>query len=154
MQSVTIRSLNDGWRFQELRPLDLAQRIGYTNPLLQPGPMEQWYPAEVPGHVYLDLQRIGMIPDPFEQMYERTVQWVDEVDWIYGRTLTLSGEELTGARHILRFGGLDTVARVMVNDRVVGEPDNMFIAHEFDITDVLHAGENSLVVEFSSAQRV
>ncbi len=59
---ITSRSLNDGWTFRELEPTP----IPFTN-------VDTWLPAEVPGHVHLDLIRLGHIPDPFERMYERSV---------------------------------------------------------------------------------
>jgi beta-mannosidase len=142
MRQTTTRLLNDDWSFRELDPAP----VPFTD-------VSGWLPAEVPGHVHLDLMRIGIIPDPFERMYERTVQWVDETDWAYRRTFTVSAEELADARHILRFGGLDTLARVLLNGELLGEPANMFVAHEFDVTSALCAGENTLEVQFRSAQR-
>src|SRR5690242_19469421 len=139
MRHTSTRPLNDGWSFRELEPAPMP----FTD-------TTRWLPAEVPGHVHLDLMRVGIIPDPFERMYERTVQWVDETDWAYRRTFALSPEELAGARHILRFGGLDTLARVLLNGELLGEPANMFIAHEFDVTGALRAGENTLEVQFRS----
>src|SRR5436305_4788792 len=46
-------------------------------------------PAQVPGHVHLDLHRAGVIPDPFYQLHERDVAWVDDADWIYETTFSL-----------------------------------------------------------------
>ncbi len=139
---VSSRTLNDGWRFRELHPAPLPNTD-----------VEQWLPAQVPGHVHLDLMRLGLIPDPFERMYERAVQWVDETDWVYERTFTVAQGELEGARHLLRFGGLDTVARVLLNGSLIGAPDNMFVPHELDVGGVLREGENTLTVELASAQR-
>src|SRR5262249_11667807 len=143
LMHTSSRSLNDGWSFREREPTP----IPFTN-------VDTWLPAEVPGHVHLDLMRLGLIPDPFERMYERSVQWVDQTDWVYRRTFDIAAAELDGARHILRFAGLDTIARVLLNDTLLGEPDNMFIPHEFDVTALLRPGANALEVQFASAQRV
>jgi beta-mannosidase len=108
----------------------------------------------VPGHVHLDLQRTGVIPDPFERMHERGVQWVDERDWEYRCQFEVAAEDLAGARHVLRFEGLDTIATVVLNGEVVSETDDMFVPVEVDVTSWLAEGTNELEVRFSSAERV
>ena len=140
---TTTKNLNDGWTFRQLQPGPIPNSDLVT-----------WQPAQVPGHVHLDLMRLGVIPDPFERMYERSVQWVDEVDWAYRTTFEMDEASLDGARHVLRFDGLDTIATVLMNDQVVAETDNMFIEHEIDVTDALREGANVLEVRFASAERV
>ena len=132
MLHTSTRLLHDGWSFRELKPAP----IPFTD-------VSGWLPAEVPGHVHLDLMRAGVIPDPFERMYERTVQWIDETSWTYRCTFDVSAEELGGARQLLRFCGLDTLARILLNDELLGEPANMFVAHEFDVTAGLRRGRNT-----------
>jgi beta-mannosidase len=55
---------------------------------------------------------------------------------------------------VLRFDGLDTIATIRLNDEVVASTDNMFVEHEFDVTEVLREGTNELEVCFESAERV
>jgi beta-mannosidase len=141
--ATTRRTLHDGWRFRETD----AEPIPNSD-------VQRWLPARVPGHLHLDLERAGVIPNPFERMHERGVQWVDERDWTYQTQFEVDPAELAGARHVLRFDGLDTVATVLLNDRPLGSVDNMFIAHELDVTDALQAGANVLEVQFESAERV
>src|SRR5690349_11867747 len=104
---TTARLLREGWTFRQVEPTAIPN-----------SDLESWMPAEVPGHVHLDLLRLGVIPDPFEGMYERTVQWVDDADWAYRCDVDVTAEELSGARHLLRFEGLDTIATVVLNDQV------------------------------------
>lgn len=141
--STTHRLLHDGWAFREQ---DVA-----AIPNSDAG---AWLPAVVPGHVHLDLERAGVVPNPFDRMHERGVQWVDERGWTYRLGFEVDATELGGARHVLRFAGLDTIATVLLNDTEVGRFDNMFVAHEVDVTDVLRAGSNRLEVRFESAERV
>ena len=142
MQTAT-RLLSKGWSFRELAPS--ARPIAKS---------ADWLPAVVPGFVHLDLMRAGVIADPFDRMYERGVQWVDLTDWVYRCEFDVDGGELAAGRHVLRFGGLDTVAKIVLNGETVGEVNNMFVPHEFEVTSVLQAGTNTLEVEFTSAQRV
>jgi len=140
---TTRRLLHDGWTFRQLD----AEPIPNSD-------VTAWSAATVPGHVHLDLLALGVIPDPFERMHERSVQWVDECDWAYRCTFDVTEEELDGARHVLRFDGLDTITTVLLDDVVVATTENMFVEHEVDVTDVLRAGTSTLEVRFTSAERV
>ena len=139
---TTSTPLRDGWSFRQVA----APRIPNSD-------TAQWLPAIVPGHVHADLQRNGVIPDPFLRMYERAVQWVDEVDWVYRCTFDVA-DATKGARRLLHFAGLDTVATIRLNGTEVGRSDNMLVPVEFDVTDTAVVGENLLEVELASAQRV
>src|SRR5450631_2054095 len=79
----------------------------------------RWLPAAVPGCVHTDLLRAGEIPDPFWATNEAGLQWIDERDWEYSSEFeaddALLGEEAVD----LVADGLDTVATVRVNGRVV-----------------------------------
>lgn len=129
--------LHDGWEFRET-----------DAPALAP-----WLPATVPGHVHLDLMQNGVIADPHERMYEHGVQWVDEADWTYRCRFEWQPTESLPQR-VMRFDGLDTVAKVFLNGVEIGTCDNMFVPIEFDVASRLKPGENELVVEFASAARV
>jgi len=140
---TTSRLLHEGWCFRQTDPGCLPNTD-----------LRVWLDAEVPGHVHLDLMRAGIIPDPFERMYEQSVQWVDHADWTYRCAFNVDGADLEGARHFLCFDGIDTVARIVLNGEVVGETDNMLVPQELDVTSALRAGDNVLVVELASAERV
>ena len=142
-KAVTTRTLSEGWVFREENPSPI--------PNSHPG---AWLPARVPGHVHLDLHQNGVIADPLVRMHERGVQWVDEVDWTYRCEFSVDQADLADGRHVLCFDGLDTIATIVLNENVIGETDNMFVAHELEVTSALLAGANVLEVRFASAQRV
>ena len=135
-------TIGSGWEFVQT---DLEDRkVGYAD--------AEWLPADVPGHVHLDLMANGVIPDPFVGMAEMGVQWVDEKDWSYRTTFAWSPKD--GApRRVLRFNGLDTVCTVRLNGAEIATHDNMFTALEVDVTDLLQA-VNTLRIDFRSAVRV
>jgi beta-mannosidase len=54
------------------------------------------YPARVPGSVYSDLFRNGLIPDPYFGDNEQKLQWVAYQTWVYETAFNLSTEELPG----------------------------------------------------------
>ncbi len=106
--------------------------------------------ARVPGVVQWDLQRAGVIPDPFEGANEDAVKWVALQQWTY-RLRFRASKQLIARRHVeLVFEGLDTYAEVSLNGSVLGRTANMFVRHRFDVRKVLSAGENELKVTFLS----
>jgi beta-mannosidase len=144
MQKTTT-VIDSGW--------EVAERVRPGADLLLPeGGDRNWIPAQVPGHVHLDLIRAGVIGEPDFRMQEQGCQWVDQSDWTYQTTFTVAPDR-SGGRHFLHFKGLDTIARVYLNATPVGAVENFFTPYRFDVTETLRAGENRLRVEFDSALR-
>lgn len=111
---------------------------------------EHWYPAEVPGVVQTDLLRNGLIPDFYKGSNIDSVQWIENEDWIYKRTIVASDSLLKHGHVDLVFKGLDTFAEVYLNDSLLGKADNMFRTWEWPIKELLRPGTNELKVIFRS----
>ncbi len=111
---------------------------------------EEWLPARVPGGVHTDLLALGRIPDPFVADRERQVLWVAESDWEYRCTFSPQADLLAQEQIFLACDGLDTLARVSLNGRLLGVTENMFRRYEWEIKPRLRPGENELVIYFSS----
>jgi len=108
-------------------------------------------PARVPGNVELDLQRAGVIPDPFYADNIHRLRPFEFYEWWYTREFTVP-DAAAGQRWDLVFAGLDTVATIWVNGIEVGRAANMLIEHRFDVTDALRPGEtNRITVRLGSA---
>ncbi len=107
-------------------------------------------PATVPGDIYGDLLKAGEIPDPFYRDNELELQWIGETDWTYRRTFKVDSELLSCGRVMLQCDGLDLFATVIVNGEQVASTDNMFRSWEWDVKELLIAGENSIEIEFKS----
>lgn len=73
----------------------------------------------------------------------------------YKRSLTVSEAELSGAV-LLHFGAVDHVAKVWLNGQYVGCHEGGFTPFVFEVSSLLKAGENTLVVkaEDSYAQEI
>ncbi|MDQ1035583.1 beta-mannosidase [Streptomyces sp. V3I8] len=101
--------------------------------------------ATVPGCVHTDLLAAGIIPDPFLGRHETEVAWVGRRDWTYETTLAPApgGHERTD----LVFDGLDTVAEVRLDGRLLGSTRNMHRSYRFDVTGL----SGRLSVRFRSA---
>ena len=102
--------------------------------------------ATVPGDYYNDLLAWGKIPEPYEQ--ENAVALRDlPIDPVYTRCFTYTPSEPI-RRAELRFHGVDTLATVSLNGQVLGETDNCHRRFDYDVTDLLIAGDNVVAVAF------
>ena len=96
----------------------------------------------MPGTVHFHLEKLGKIPDPFHGRNELEVQWVDEQDWELRRSVSATSDDCRRTRQELVFDGLDTVATISLNGRVVGRSVNMFRRLVCDVRGVLAPGSN------------
>src|ERR1700712_3362073 len=88
--------------------------------------LAEWRSATVPGLVHTDLLAHKLIPDPFYRDNEKKVQWVSDSDWEYRRTIT-ADQNMLKHKHIdMVFEGLNTLADVSINGKLVLHSDNMF----------------------------
>ena len=104
-------------------------------------------PATVPGTVHTDLLAAGLIPDPYLDRNEPTLDWIGHTPWVYERELDHTAAD--GERTVLVFEGLDTVATVSLNGAAVATTENMHRRYEVPVT--LRNGRNLLSVRFDSA---
>ncbi|SEQ80902.1 beta-mannosidase [Microlunatus flavus] len=117
-------------------------------------------PATVPGVVHTDLLDAGLVPDPYLDENEAVIAWIGETDWRYETTFTWSEADAAAGDDVLELvaEGLDTVATVELDGRVVARTANMHRTHRIDLTGALAVGEHRLAVAFDApipaAQRV
>ncbi|MBD5502982.1 MAG: glycoside hydrolase family 2 protein [Lachnospiraceae bacterium] len=104
----------------------------------------------IPGSVYGTLLEKGFMPDPYDRMNELEALRLMENDFCFQTTFTIDKEQLLGDFLLLRFDGIDTLTEVYLNDRLLGQTDNMHRVWEFDIEEIAKVGENTLRVEFVS----
>ena len=114
------------------------------------GISEDWIKAQVPGSVYSNLLAQGLMPDPYYRINELDALRLMENDFRFQTTFTLSKEQLDSDFLLLHFDGIDTLAKVYLNGRLLGVTNNMHRVWEFDIADVAIDGENILLSEFAS----
>ena len=128
--SVTERKLHNNWSFKQKGS-------------------ENWFPATVPGCVHLDLMKNKIIEDPYFQLNESKVQWIDKKDWIYQKEFFLN-EAINYQNHEIIFEGLDTYASVYLNDNLILKSNNMHRTHIADVKPFLKTGKNTLRVVLES----
>ncbi len=111
----------------------------------------KWYKASVPGTVHTDLFNNKLIPDPFYGTNEKQLQWIENENWEYKSILKISKQEFIQQHLELQFDGLDTYAKIYLNDSLILTTDNMFRTWTVDIKKAAHIGNNSLKIIFESA---
>lgn len=111
---------------------------------------DKWMTAIVPGTVHQDLLAHQLLPNPFFGTNEQKIQWVENEDWEYKTTFTVTEEQLSRGAASLVFEGLDTYANVYLNGALLLKADNMFLGYSIPVKEVLHKGENRLHIFFRS----
>lgn len=102
--------------------------------------------VEVPGCVHTDLLANGLIEDIFWRDNAQKSMWIENEDWTY----SCSFDAEKGNKVSLVFEGLDTYTSIYLNGELLGETDDMFIPHEFDVSGKLKEKDNNLTVKFRS----
>ncbi|RZU19973.1 beta-mannosidase [Kribbella rubisoli] len=110
------------------------------------GLLDRLVAATVPGEVHTDLLAAGEIPDPFDGDNESKLHWIGRTRWSYRTTFSWTADG--NDRQELVAEGLDTVATVTLNGQEIGRTANQHRSYRFDLTGVLVAGDNELVIEF------
>ncbi|OZM80414.1 glycoside hydrolase family 2 protein [Pseudonocardia sp. MH-G8] len=105
-------------------------------------------PATVPGEVHTDLMAAGVVPDVFDGDNESALAWIGRTDWTYRAEFGWKPDG--AARQELVAEGLDTIATVSLNGTELGRTANQHRTHRFDVTGVLQAGTNELVIAFAA----
>ena len=82
-----------------------------------------WIDAEVPGSVYADLERCGMIPSPYYEMNALSCEWVSNRWWVYQSEFELP-EEFTDGHYRIVCKGIDYKATVIFNGEKIGSGSN------------------------------
>lgn len=111
---------------------------------------EDWIDTQIPGSVYGTLVDKGLMPDPYDRMNELGALRLMENSFCFQTAFVLRAEQLQGDFLLLRFDGIDTLAEVYLNGRLLGHVDNMHRIWEFDIEEAAKIGENVLRVELHS----
>ena len=114
---------------------------------------DEWHKANVPGNTFSDLLNHNFITDPFYGTNEDSVQWVANENWYYKSVFSVDQIMLKRQKQFLVFNGLDTYAKVYLNDSLILVADNMFRKWEIDVKGILQR-KNSLEIQFESVSEI
>ncbi|AOZ93052.1 beta-mannosidase [Paenibacillus crassostreae] len=107
-----------------------------------------WISTQVPGDVHSTLIAKNLIDDPFIGHNDIKCQWIEEKVWWYRTVFKWDKGVGDSERCELTFDGLDTFATIFLNGIEIGNTENMFISHTFDVTRELLDGKNVIAVKF------
>ncbi|MHB1151797.1 MAG: glycoside hydrolase family 2 protein [Eubacteriales bacterium] len=107
-------------------------------------PVTASVPAAVPGSVYDDLHRAGVIEDPYYAQNLLACEWVANRWWCYETDVTLNPELNRRLWLVLR--GIDYRAHIYLNGKELGTHEGMYVPARFDITEAAVNGENKIKV--------
>ena len=164
---VSLTELNKDWEFRLLSVGNLAAATDAVTARIEKGlatpkalelTMEARvnpklvgasFPAQVPGDVHTDLQRLGLIENPHLGLNEFKTQWIGRCEWEYKTTFEV--QDLATFNQ-LEFGGLDTIAEVYLNGKPILSAKDMHLKYQVDVNGLLQKGANELRVVFQSQE--
>ncbi|MBQ2827878.1 MAG: hypothetical protein IJF20_01410 [Clostridia bacterium] len=115
--------------------------------LLENGKTDFTFEGSVPGCVHTDLMGTKIPQNIYYRDNAEKCQWIEKRDFEYSKVFEI--DTLPSSAKLV-FEGLDTYADILLNGKLIGSADNMFISHSFDIAGLLKKGENTLTVHFYS----
>lgn len=115
-------------------------------------PEIEFHDANVPGMAQLELSRHGIIPtDIYMGKNITETEKYEDWEWWYERQFDAPEEH---PRAFLVFRGVDCYAEYFLNGEKIGESENAFIPFEFDVSEQLNTGKNTLTVHLRAPRQV
>jgi beta-mannosidase len=114
--------LTPAWQFKEFP--EAARRMRDLD-------ADNWLDAAVPSSIYTCLENAGVISIPDLSPDFNGIQWVDQKSWVFRKEFDVPPALLEKEHVEIIFDGLDTVAHIWLNEKLIGKTDNMFIPHRF-----------------------
>lgn len=111
---------------------------------------KEWFAAGTYGSVQEMLIERGELPDPFYGENETKFNWIEKHEWEFSSVFALSGKELSCKFIEIEFPGIDTYAKVYLNDSLLFQAENAFHPYHLQVRDLVHIGENRMRVVFTS----
>lgn len=130
-QNISV-DLNSNWRFRKTGDAE-------------------WMNATVPGTIHTDLLFNKKIPHPFYGDNEQRLQWIDTCEWEYDAWFNINDSVLQRNHCELIFEGLDTYAKVFLNNQLLLSADNMFRTWKVNCKKYLRPDQNHLLIRFEPA---
>ncbi|MFI3319785.1 MAG: sugar-binding domain-containing protein [Rikenellaceae bacterium] len=101
-----------------------------------------WLPGKVPGDIYTDLWKAGVIEDPYFGQNSFKAQWVQHYEWWYTKQFFIR-QDMKDKKVRIQFDGVDYSCDVWLNGHYLGKHEGAFEGFEFDVTDKIRVGKNT-----------
>jgi len=103
----------------------------------------KWFSAKIPGTVHTDLFENKIIPNPFTGNNEKLLQHIERENWEYKTEFIITKTEYQNEHIEMNFEGLDTYAKVYLNDSLILTANNMFRTWNLEVKKQLKIGNNN-----------
>jgi len=113
---------------------------------------QDWLTTQRPCSIFNSLIEAGQINEADLYANPENYTWVSKKPWVYSKTFDANAELLRSDRTDLIFEGLDTIASVWLNEKLIAKTNDMFIPYRFDVTKLLKPTNNRLLVKFEPAE--
>lgn len=110
-----------------------------------------WESATVPGNIQMDLMKNSIISNPFKGNHFLKLQWIEDSVWEYQTSFFIPKIKNDFTIKLV-FEGIDTYSEIYLNNTLIQETDNMFMAYEIDVNKLLIEGENKLLIKIFPTQ--
>ncbi|CAG9811752.1 unnamed protein product [Chironomus riparius] len=104
----------------------------------------------IPSGIFTDLENAGITESILYGFNDRELRHYSYMNWIYSKSFIVTADDLNHEFVILTFHGLDTITKIILNDQLLGNTDNMFRRFKFGVKSFLIEGENKLAIHFES----
>ena len=141
---ITTLDLSGQWEFKQY-PLS-ARRMRDLD-------TDNWLQTNVPSSVYTSLIQAGQIEKNDIDANPEIFQSISDLPWVFRKSFDVPGELLESDRQDMVFDGLDTIASIWLNNKLIGRTNNMFITFRFNVTKYLKPKNNSLLIKFESPNK-
>lgn len=141
--SQAVRDLSGyTWKMKKMYP---GQGVKEGIHKLPPEDIETlvWNPARVPGDVYTDLWKAGVIEDPYFGRNSAKAQWVMYDEWWYAYQFGFK-DALDGKVVRIDFDGVDYACDVWLNGHYLGRHEGAFSPFSFDVTEYIRSSDKNL----------
>jgi len=107
-----------------------------------------WFDCTCPNSIFINLADAGQINKNDLLANPEKYRWVSDKAWVFRKVFDVTGQMLESNSIELICEGLDTIANVWLNEKLLSKTENMFISHRFDVTKYLKPKGNILLIKF------
>ncbi|MFP3154811.1 glycoside hydrolase family 2 protein [Lachnospiraceae bacterium ZAX-1] len=116
---------NERWKFKDIR-------------------QDTWHTAVVPGTLFTDMMREGLLDNPYYRFHEKKLLPLAEQDYEYQCDFVATKDFLSRKNQFLVCEGIDTIASIYLNGHLIAKTDNMHRTYRIAVQEEIHAGNNQL----------
>lgn len=133
-QTIT---LQNGWSLHQIPP--------QTKLLLEELPADGWLSIRtMPAQVHDILLDHDLLPQDILLGWAESAEWIGEYDWVYRCEFEANPEI---RESWLFFAGIDTVADIYLNGKLLASHDDFYLSQRIPVTDTLRTN-NTLLIHF------